>query len=141
MNLAQLVNRADGKIDRLHDPIVTNLARLVQTLDQDGDGGYGVTIAPIVHELVEPMVINFNQADTDAAKVSAGAASSGPTTDQMVSFAGDQMVTFASDPAVTELLGNSTPRRESSRRTSRGASAMPPPPATSSGATFAASSS
>ena len=35
VNLAQLVNRADGKIDRLHDPIVTNLARLVQTLDQD----------------------------------------------------------------------------------------------------------
>ena len=36
VNLAQLVNRADGKIDRLHDPIVTNLARLVQTLDRDG---------------------------------------------------------------------------------------------------------
>ena len=36
VNLAQLVNRADGKIDRLHDPIVTNLARLIQTLDQDG---------------------------------------------------------------------------------------------------------
>ena len=71
VNLAQLVNRADGKIDRLGDPIVTNLARFVQTLDQDGDGENGVTIAPIVHDLVGPMVMNFNQADTDAAKVAA----------------------------------------------------------------------
>ena len=110
-NLAQLVNRADGKIDRLHDPIVTNLARLVQTLDQDGDGENGVTIGPIVHDLIGPIVINFNQADTDATKVAAGATSSGPTTDQMVSFAGDQTVTFASDPTVTELLAklNATP--------------------------------
>jgi uncharacterized protein len=104
VNLAQLVNRVDGKIDRLHDPIVTNLARLIQTLDQDGSVENGVTIAPIVHELIEPMVINFNQADTDAAKAPEGATSGGPSSEQMVSFAGDQTVTFASDPAVTELL-------------------------------------
>ena len=111
VNLAQLVNRADGKIDRLHDPIVTNLARLVQTLDQDGDVENGVTIAPIVHELIEPTVINFNQADTDASKVADGATSAGPPSDQMVSFAGDQTVTFAGDPQVTELLRklNATP--------------------------------
>jgi predicted acyl esterase len=111
VNLAQLVNRADGKIDRLHDPIVTNLARLIQTLDQDGSVANGVTIAPIVHDLIEPIVINFNQADTDAAKAGDAAASSGPSSEQMVSFAGDQTVTFASDPAVTELLRklNATP--------------------------------
>jgi predicted acyl esterase len=111
VNLAQLVNRADGKIDRLHDPIVTNLARLVQTLDQDGTVENGVTIAPVVHELIGPMVINFNQADTDAAKVTDAATSSGPSSEQMVSFAGDQTVTFASDPTVTELLRklNATP--------------------------------
>ncbi len=105
LNLAQLINRADGKIDRLHDPMVTNLARLVQTLDQHGDGENGVTIAPIVHELVEPMVINFNQADTDAAQADAdapAAASSGPAA--MVAFATDQTITFATDPAVTALL-------------------------------------
>jgi uncharacterized protein len=105
VNLAQLVNRADGKIDRLHDPMVTNLARLVQTLDQAGDGENGVTIAPIVHELVEPMVINFNQAATDAAQADAGApaaGSSGPAA--MVAFATDQTITFATDPTVTALL-------------------------------------
>ncbi|MBP0456442.1 CocE/NonD family hydrolase [Streptomyces montanisoli] len=71
VNLSQLVNRVAGRIDRLHDPLVTNLARLVQTLDQDGDVESGVTIAPQVHELIEPMVIDFGQADvaTDPAVV------------------------------------------------------------------------
>jgi predicted acyl esterase len=111
VNLAQLVNRADGKIDRLHDPIVTNLARLVQTLDREGTVENGVTIAPIVHELIGPMVVNFNQADTDAEKVADAATSGGPSSEQMVSFAGDQTVTFASDPMITELLKklNGTP--------------------------------
>src|SRR5207245_10677765 len=103
MNLAQLVNRADGKIDRLHDPIVTNLARLIQTLDQDGNVENGVTIAPTVHGLIEPTVINFNQADTDAAKVADSATPGAPSANQMVAFAGDQAVTFAREPMVTDL--------------------------------------
>jgi predicted acyl esterase len=61
VNLAQLVNRVAGKIDRLHDPLVTNVARLVQTLDQDGVVENGVTIAPVVHQLIEPVVIRFDQ--------------------------------------------------------------------------------
>jgi len=70
-----------------------------------------VTIAPTVHELIEPMVINFNQADTDAAKLEDSATSGGPSANQMVAFAGDQTITFASDPMVTELLRklNETP--------------------------------
>ena len=35
----------------------------MQTLDQEGNVESGVTIAPVVHELIGPMVINFNQAD------------------------------------------------------------------------------
>lgn len=65
VNLAQLVNRVAGKIDRLHDPLVTNLARFVQTLDQNGDVETGVTIAPVVHEIIEPMVLNFAQPAAD----------------------------------------------------------------------------
>jgi len=112
VNLAQLVNRADGKIDRLHDPIVTNLARLIQTLDQDGNIENGVSIAPIVHELIEPIVINFNQATTDAAKVDdAPAGKDDAGTAAMVAFASDQTSTFASDPMITGLLEklNATP--------------------------------
>ncbi len=88
VNLAQLVNRVAGKIDKLRDPMVTNLARLVQTLGQSGDIEGGVTIAPMVHELVQPMVVNFDQAE-------------------MESVGGS----FASDPAVMGLLErlNATP--------------------------------
>ncbi|WNV82960.1 CocE/NonD family hydrolase [Umezawaea sp. Da 62-37] len=63
VNLAQLVKRADGRIDKLRDPAVTNLARLVQSLDQDGDVKAGVTIAPPVHDLIGPVVINFDQSE------------------------------------------------------------------------------
>ncbi len=110
VNLAQLVNRADGKVDRLHDPMVTNLARFVQTLDEDGDCENGITIAPIVHELIGPTVLNFNQAATDTAEV-AGAAHGAAGTAAMVAFATDQKITFARDPAVTGLLAtlNATP--------------------------------
>jgi len=86
VHLAHLVNRVAGNIDRLRDPAVTNLARFVQTLDQDGNVEGGVTIAPIVHEFIAPMVVNFDQADGEAAG-------------------------FASDAAVTALLErlNATP--------------------------------
>jgi hypothetical protein len=105
LNLAQLVNRSDGKIDRLHDPIVTNLARLVQTLDQQGTVEGGVTIAPRLHELVDRVVLNFNQATTDADHLEdAGAVSQGVGTQAMVAFASDQTVTFAGDAAVNRLL-------------------------------------
>ena len=71
INLAQLVNRVAGSIDKLHDPLVTNLARLVHTLDRDGDIENGVTIGPDVHELVEPTPINFNQSEKAFAEDSA----------------------------------------------------------------------
>jgi uncharacterized protein len=103
VNLAQLVNRADGKVDRLHDPMVTNLARFVQTLDEDGDFENGITIASSVHDLISPIVLNFNQAATDAAEVD-GTAHGSEGIAAMVAFSTDQMITFASDPAVTGLL-------------------------------------
>ncbi len=61
VNLAQLVPRVGGNVDKLHDPAVTNLARLIQSLDQDGAIETGVTIAPIVHDLVGSTIINFGQ--------------------------------------------------------------------------------
>jgi predicted acyl esterase len=112
VNLAQLVNRADGKLDRLHDPMVTNLARFVQTLDDDGDYENGITISPAVHDAIGPVVLNFNQASTDAAEVDAGATGAdGPGTAAMVAFSTDQTITFATDPTVTRLLEtlNATP--------------------------------
>jgi uncharacterized protein len=60
VNLAQLANRVAGNIDKLHDPSVTNLARFLLTLDQDGDWENGVTIAPAVHDIVGSRVIAFD---------------------------------------------------------------------------------
>ncbi len=65
VNLAQLVNRTAGSLDKLHDPGVTNLARLIQALDRDGDPANGVAIAPVVHELVGSGFINFTQPEAD----------------------------------------------------------------------------
>ncbi|WP_373987286.1 CocE/NonD family hydrolase [Duganella sp. BuS-21] len=69
LNLADLVNRVAGKIDKLHDPFITNMARLVHALDFDGKIESGVRIAPVVHELIGPVTINFEQpvVATDAA--------------------------------------------------------------------------
>ena len=101
VNLAQLVNRVGGQIEKLHDPHVTNLARLIQTLDQDGDPGNGVTIAPAVHDLFGSSVIIFDQAEAQpAAAESIGV---GPPATTAVSF--------PTDPLVKGLLEklNSTP--------------------------------
>lgn len=99
LSLANVVKRVDGKIDRLHDPLVTNLARLIQTLDQDGDVETGITIAPVVHNLVEPMILNFGQTTGDAGEE--------PETAGNVAGFGN----FADDPLVKELLAtlNATP--------------------------------
>ena len=60
LNLTQLANRVAGKIDKLHDPSVTNLGRFIHSLDQDGNIETGVKIAPAVHELIGPVTINFS---------------------------------------------------------------------------------
>ncbi len=106
VNLAQLVNRVAGKIDKLHDPLVTNLARLVQTFDQDGNIEAGVTIAPIVHKLIDPVVINFNQIDHDQSDQEQGDNQSAPP-DIMGSATG----CFEKDSMVVKILEklNATP--------------------------------
>ena len=83
VNLAQLVNRVDGRIDKLRDPAVTNLARLVLTLDRDGNIETGITIAAEAHDLVTSPILNFAQPEAD----------------------------FASDPVIVDLLDrlNSSP--------------------------------
>ncbi len=66
-NLAGLVNSVDGRIDRLHVPAITNLARLVQSLDSHGNIESGVAIAPAIHHLLGPMFVNWALSETDFA--------------------------------------------------------------------------
>ncbi|MES3001841.1 MAG: CocE/NonD family hydrolase [Pseudomonadota bacterium] len=91
LNLAQLVNRVAGKIDKLHDPAVTNLGRFIHSLDRDGNIEAGVKIAPVVHELIGSEPINFSPPPMP---MGAGAP-----------------VEFAKDPAVLRILEtlNATP--------------------------------
>lgn len=91
VNLAQLVNRVAGDIEKLHDPLVTNLARFVQTLDQDGRVETGATIALIVHELLGQIALPFAKPAAIGVEAATGS--------------------FDSDPVITALLEklNATP--------------------------------
>ena len=93
LNLAQLVHRVSGNIDKLHDPSITNRARLLQTLDRDGDVQSGVTIAPAVHDIVGSRLIMFDPLPGINIETPAGQDS------------------FENDPAVVSLLDqlNATP--------------------------------
>ena len=92
LNLAELVHRAAGNIGKLHDPSVTNRARLLQTLDQDGNVENGVTIAPAVHDVVGSRLIMFD-----------------PLPGINIEATGGQ--DFENDPAIVSLLEqlNATP--------------------------------
>jgi uncharacterized protein len=59
VNVAQLVSRVDGNLHKLQDPALTNLARFLQTLDQDGDVSNGVTLTPEIHAIVGKRPIDF----------------------------------------------------------------------------------
>ncbi len=93
VNLAQLVHRVSGNIDKLHDPSVTNRARLLQSLDQDGDVENGVTIAPAIHDVIGSRMIAFDPLPGIGIEASPG------------------QDKFESDPSVVGLLDalNATP--------------------------------
>jgi putative CocE/NonD family hydrolase len=86
LTVADLVARADGDIAKLADPGLTNIARFLQTLDDDGNPDDGVTILPAIHEIVGDRPINFRYA------MNPGAAES------------DLLKEFSEDPVVIELL-------------------------------------
>ncbi|MCP3729989.1 CocE/NonD family hydrolase [Sphingomonas sp. MG17] len=86
LTLADIISRVDGNIHKLMDAGLTNVARLLCTLDRDGNLDNGIEIAPEVHAIIGKRRINFRHD---------------------VSFAGaagDQVAAFAADPLVAELL-------------------------------------
>src|SRR5476651_598331 len=66
LNLAQLVARVDGNLDKLKDPGLTNIARLVFTVGRSGIRDNGTDIDPRVHEIIGSRRINFRH-DADYA--------------------------------------------------------------------------
>ncbi|WPN44616.1 CocE/NonD family hydrolase [Pseudomonas sp. P8_241] len=86
INLAEIVSRVDGNIHKLLDAGLTNIARLLCSLDRSGRMDGGITIDPVVHDVVGLHRINFRHD---------------------ISFAGlalDPVLEFEQDPLIATLL-------------------------------------
>ncbi|HEV2638930.1 MAG TPA: CocE/NonD family hydrolase [Actinocrinis sp.] len=86
LTLADIVARVDGNLDKIADPGLTNIARFLQTLDQDGDLDTGITLTPEIHDLVGERPIDFRY---------------------LLALAGDPgdlVQAFTDDPVVRQLL-------------------------------------
>lgn len=59
LTVAHIVARVDGKLEKVADPGLTNIARFLLTLDEDGLPDNGITLTPTVHELVGERAIDF----------------------------------------------------------------------------------
>ncbi len=87
LTVADIVARVDGNRDKLADPGLTNIARFLQTLDQDGNPDNGITLTPEIHELLGDRAIDFRY--------------------QIMTLAGgpvDPIQAFTEDPVVVGLL-------------------------------------
>ncbi len=82
INLAQIVSRVDGNIDKLCDAGLTNVARFLCSLDWDGNLDGGIVLAPEVHEIIGRRPINFRR-DVSFA---------GPKADHVRGFEGDPLI-------------------------------------------------
>ena len=112
VNLAQIVSRVDGNVDKLRDAGLTNIARLLCTLDRDGNLDGGIVVAPEVHDILGQRMINFRHDVTFA----------GPQPDHARDFEQDPAITALleelgqhgvfSDPAPRRLVSGATARNE-----------------------------
>ena len=87
LTVADIVARVDGNRDKLADPALTNIARFLQTLDQDGNPDNGITLTPQIHVLMGDRAIDFRY--------------------QIMTLGGaptDPVQAFTEDPDVAELL-------------------------------------
>ncbi|WP_410631661.1 CocE/NonD family hydrolase [Amycolatopsis sp. cmx-4-83] len=87
LTLADIVARVDGNIAKIADPGLTNIARFLLTLDEDGDSDTGITLTPQVHELVGDRAIDFRYRPMSLPGAPA-----------------DPVQAFTDDPAVIQLL-------------------------------------
>ncbi|MEP6648504.1 MAG: CocE/NonD family hydrolase [Lapillicoccus sp.] len=87
LHLAQIVARTDGNLQKLKDPGVTNIARLIFTLGRSGIRDNGTDISPEVHDIIGDRRINFrHDADYAATRVT------------------DKVQEFTDDAAVHQLM-------------------------------------
>jgi uncharacterized protein len=89
LTLADIVARVDGDINKLTDPGLTNIARFLQTLDQDGNTDSGITLTPEIHAAVRDRPVNLGYQLTTLPGASP-----------------DPVRAFTEDPAIAELLAD-----------------------------------
>ena len=82
VTLAHLASRVDGRIDRLLDPGLTNIARFVCSLDRDGNLDGGIDIPPEAHEVIGDCALDFRH----------DVAFAGPQPDNVRDFEQDPLV-------------------------------------------------
>ena len=86
VNLAEIISRVDGNPHKLLDAGLTNVARFLCSLDEDGNLDGGITIPARVHDIVGARPVNFRRD---------------------VSFAGvraDHVQDFENDPVIRGLF-------------------------------------
>ena len=89
LTVADIVARVDGRLEKLADPGLTNIARFLQTLDAGGNPDDGITLTPEIHQLVGERPIDFRY--------------------RLMSLPGgpaDPVQAFTEDPVVAELLAD-----------------------------------
>jgi putative CocE/NonD family hydrolase len=59
LNLADIVSRVNGNINKLLDAGLTNIARFLCSLDRDGNLDGGICIDPAAHEIIGQYRLNF----------------------------------------------------------------------------------
>jgi predicted acyl esterase len=87
LTVADIVARVDGNLTKLADPALTNIARFLQTLNQNENSDDGINLTPEIHALVGDRAIDFRYR---------------PAT--LPGAPADPVQSFTADPVVARLL-------------------------------------
>jgi putative CocE/NonD family hydrolase len=110
INLADIVSRVDGNLQKLLDPGLTNIARLLCTLDHEGSLQGGVRLDPRVHDVIGQRRIQFRHDISFA----------GASRDPVLEFEQDPLVaTLLEELAAAGAFSQRTPRRLCTAATAR----------------------
>jgi uncharacterized protein len=103
LTVADIVARVDGNLTKLADPALTNIARFLQSLNQNGNCDDGINLAPEIHKLVGDRAIDFRYRP---------ATLPGAPADPVQSFTADPVVTkLLDDLGQARVFSGATPRK------------------------------
>ncbi len=111
LTVADIVARVDGNLTKLADPALTNIARFLQSLNQNGNCDDGINLAPEIHKLVGDRAIDFRYRP---------ATLPGAPADPVQSFTADPVVArLLDDLDRAKVFSDATPRKLTSPAAAR----------------------